>query len=201
MAYPHAYVHLKCFFFFVKVDCLFNSELGSSFFDFRSVVFQFSDAWGNALGFAQVAYFHRKHFLANSFEQWWQFVLRAASFSPPTKFYAMVSLPGNRLSLNVCMLMTSSVFTMTGAWGLCLRRRWHFRDTLSSSTMALQKDLCGRKERFEKKPLKTNCSCTVNHCWIPLALVPCLEANRNLAWEGSQTSNVPLLCEYAMHNN
>lgn len=57
-------------------------------------------------------------------------------------FYAMVSLPGNLRSLKVCMLMTSSVLTMTGGWGLCLSRRWHLRDTRSSSIMALQKDLC-----------------------------------------------------------
>lgn len=55
-------------------------------------------------------------------------------------FQAMVSFPGSLRSLKVCMLMTSSVFTIAGGWGLCLSLRWHFRDTCSSSTMALQKD-------------------------------------------------------------
>ncbi len=54
----------------------------------------------------------------------------------------MVSLPGSLRSLKVCILMTSSVLTMTGSCGLCLSRRWHLRETRSSSTMALQKDLC-----------------------------------------------------------
>lgn len=64
-----------------------------------------------------------------------------------SQLHAMVSLPGNLLSLNVCMLITSSVFTMTGACGLCFSRRWHFRDILSSSTIALQKDLYRRTQR------------------------------------------------------
>lgn len=59
---------------------------------------------------------------------------------------AIVSLPGSRRSLKVCMLMTSSVFTRAGGGGLCLSRRWHLRETLSSSTTALQKDLCGEKK-------------------------------------------------------
>lgn len=59
---------------------------------------------------------------------------------------AMVSLPGRRRSLKVCMLMTSSVFTRAGGGALCLSRRWHLRDTLSSSTTALQKDLWGDKK-------------------------------------------------------
>lgn len=61
--------------------------------------------------------------------------------------HAMVSFPGSLLSLNVCMLMTSSVLTMTGGWGFCLRRRWHFRDTRSSSIMALQNDRCARRQK------------------------------------------------------
>lgn len=59
---------------------------------------------------------------------------------------AIVSLPGSLRSLKVCMLMTSSVFTRAGGGGLCLGRRWHLRDTLSSSTTALQKDLCEDKK-------------------------------------------------------
>lgn len=59
---------------------------------------------------------------------------------------AIVSLPGSLRSLKVCMLMTSSVFTRAGGGGLCLGRRWHLRDTLSSSTTALQKDLCKDKK-------------------------------------------------------
>lgn len=59
---------------------------------------------------------------------------------------AIVSLPGSLRSLKVCMLMTSSVFTRAGGGALWLSRRWHLRDTLSSSTTALQKDLCGDKK-------------------------------------------------------
>lgn len=66
----------------------------------------------------------------------------------------MVSLPGSLRSLKVCMLMTSSVLTMTGGWGLCLRRRWHLRDTRNSSTMALQKDLCRRERKRERESQK-----------------------------------------------
>lgn len=87
--------------------------------------------------------------------------LRFSSFFPPPPLlkkrehkcllYAMVSLPGNLRSLKVCMLMTSSVLTMTGGWGLCLSRRWHLRDTRSSSIMALQKDLCEGKERKRER--------------------------------------------------
>lgn len=66
------------------------------------------------------------------------------------RVYAMVSFPGSLLSLNVCMLMTSSVLTITGGWGFCLRRRWHFRDTRSSSIMALQNERCtGQQEKKE----------------------------------------------------
>lgn len=66
-------------------------------------------------------------------------------------FQAMVSFPGSLRSFKVCMLMTSSVFIMTGGWGLCLSRRWHLRATLSSSIMALQKDLCRRKYKNQKR--------------------------------------------------
>lgn len=78
----------------------------------------------------------------------------------------MVSLPGSLRSLKVCMLMTSSVLTMTGGWGLCLRRRWHLRDTRNSSTMALQKDLCvagERKDSWSAVPSH------VQHTYPPLA--------------------------------
>lgn len=66
-------------------------------------------------------------------------------------FQAMVSLPGSLRSLKVCMLITSSVFTIMGRWGLCLSRRWHLRETRSSSTMALQKDLCKRRRKKKAK--------------------------------------------------
>lgn len=56
--------------------------------------------------------------------------------------HAMVSFPGSLLSLKVCMFITSSVFTIAGGWAFCFRLRWHFRDTLSSSTIALQNDRC-----------------------------------------------------------
>lgn len=56
--------------------------------------------------------------------------------------HAMVSFPGSLLSLKVCMFITSSVFTMAGGWTFCFRLRWHFIDTLSSSTIALQNDRC-----------------------------------------------------------
>lgn len=119
-------------------------------------------------------YFHRKHLstLARRFKRnpvWttnFSLSLSQQSFHPvsplrvvPTEgqsfgvwlgAHAMVSFPGSLLSLNVCMLMTSSVLTMTGGWGFCLRRRWHFRETRSSSIMALQNDRCrwwGRERR------------------------------------------------------
>lgn len=98
---------------------------------------------------------HRLHIstgniLAKLFGKRRQFVLGCLA----SQLYAMVSLPGNLLSLNVCMLMTSSVFTITGACGLCFNRRWHFRDILSSSTMALQKDLYRVTQKM--KYYKTN---------------------------------------------
>lgn len=63
----------------------------------------------------------------------------------PERRHAMVSFPGSLLSLKVCMLITSSVLTMAGGWGFCFRRRWHFRDTLSSSTITLQNERCAHK--------------------------------------------------------
>ena len=59
---------------------------------------------------------------------------------------AVVSLPGSLRSWKLCMLSTSSALAGAGAGGLCLSRRRHLRDTLSSSTTALQKDLCGDKK-------------------------------------------------------
>lgn len=63
----------------------------------------------------------------------------------------MLSFPGSRRSLNVCMLITASVFTMTGGWGLCLTRRWQVSDSRISSAMALQKERWG--EQGQKAPL------------------------------------------------
>lgn len=58
--------------------------------------------------------------------------------------HARLSLPGSRRSLNVCMLITASVFTMTGGWGLCLTLRWQVSESRISSAMALQKERCGQ---------------------------------------------------------
>lgn len=63
----------------------------------------------------------------------------------------MLSFPGSRRSLNVCMLITASVFTMTGGWGLCLTLRWQVSDSRISSAMALQKERWG--EQGQKAPL------------------------------------------------
>lgn len=68
----------------------------------------------------------------------------------------MLSLPGSRRSLKVCMLITASVFTITGGWGLCLTRRWQVSDSRISSAMALQKERWG--QRGQNAPLLLPCS-------------------------------------------
>ena len=55
----------------------------------------------------------------------------------------MLSLPGSRRSLNVCMLMTASVLTIMGGCGLCLTRRWQVREKRISSATVLQKERWG----------------------------------------------------------
>lgn len=62
---------------------------------------------------------------------------------------AMLSLPGSRRSLNVCMLMTASVLTIMGGCGLCLTRRWQVREKRISLATVLQKERWSRgwKER------------------------------------------------------
>ena len=69
----------------------------------------------------------------------------------------MLSLPGSRRSLNVCMLMTASVFTIMGGCGLCLTRRWQVREKRISSATVLQKERWGRgwegkEHRGEARP-------------------------------------------------
>lgn len=58
----------------------------------------------------------------------------------------MLSLPGSRRSLNVCMLMTASVLTIMGGCGLCLTRRWQVRAKRISSATVLQKERCSGSE-------------------------------------------------------
>lgn len=55
----------------------------------------------------------------------------------------MLSLPGSLRSLKVCMLITASVLTIIGGWGLCLRRRWQVREKRISSATVLQKERWG----------------------------------------------------------
>lgn len=60
----------------------------------------------------------------------------------------MLSFPGRRRSLKVCMLITASVFAVGGAWcRLCFTLLSHVNDSLISSTTALQKDLLREKKR------------------------------------------------------
>ena len=75
----------------------------------------------------------------------------------------MLSFPGSRRSLKVCMLITASAFTMTGGGGLCLTRRWQVRDSRISSATALQKERCG--EEGQNAPLPPHaCSVGAHLC-------------------------------------
>lgn len=115
---------------------------------YRSILPRYLDfhrkhLWGRELGWSRWTQRHcginscpRLSLLPHTFSHLPERGERQGSDDPQ----AMVSFPGSLLSLKVCMFITSSVLTMVGGWGFCLSLRWHFRDTVSSSTMALQND-------------------------------------------------------------